>query len=112
MGVLRGPGVLPRVRRHVDAVRPARHHFSGLIVAFALLLCGCVSGPFVRPGDSNLCPCAGPTQAESGTNSDQPKNGQAEASEKSNKPRTLPQALRAYCRCVRTHGYSSQEEAE
>jgi high affinity Mn2+ porin len=83
-----------------------------MITGLALLHSGCVSGPFVLSGDSSSCPCVAPTQTESGTNSDQPKNGQAEASEKPNKPRTLPQALRAYCHCVRTHDYSSLNQKE
>src|SRR5207247_1481106 len=82
-----------------------------LPVAGALLLSGCIPGPFVRP-DSDSCPCAPSVTANSETSSDQPKSEQAQPPEKSNKPRTLPQAVCAYLHCLRTHGWEAQDQKE
>src|SRR5438874_2594147 len=80
-----------------------------LPVAGALLLSGCIPGAFIRP-DSDSCPCAASTAANSGASTDQPKSEQAP--EKSNKPRTLPQAVCAYLHCLRTHGWEAQDQKE
>src|SRR5882724_1529885 len=69
-----------------------------LPVAGALLLSGCIPRAFIRP-DFDSCPCAASTAANSGTSTDQPKSEQAQPPEKSNKPRTLPQAVCAYLHC-------------
>ncbi len=98
-------------------------HFRGSISAgaswlipagLALLLSGCIPGPFVRSGDADSCPCAAGAPVESGTSTGQQKNNQAQEPEKEKKPspRTLPQALCAYWHCVRTHDYLSQDQKD
>src|SRR5205823_9431876 len=82
-----------------------------LLAAGAAPLSGCIPGPFVR-SDSDSCPCAASTAANSGTGTDQPKSEQAQPPEKPSKPRTLPQAVCAYLHCLRTHGWETQDQKE
>jgi len=130
MGALRGSETSLRRWRHAyaassDHAFAARQYRDGtaaaskwrnygtyLIAGLALFLTGCIPGPFVRSGNSGSCPCVASTQAESRTNADRPDNEQAQPPEKPNKPRTLPQALRAYLHCVRTHGWETQDQKE